>query len=381
MIIMLTFVEKIKSQDMNFKLSEEQTQEVLNLYATKTPISKLAKQFECCNTTMSKFLQEHGVIPTKCGYVNARRYPLEKEQEILKLYKSGMSQKDLGIKYNTSNTAIRRVLLRYNVVPRGDGKVNRYCKHNPFKSFKKHDEYSEYFLGLLLTDGCIPKKGKVARVQGINLSLTEADSYIIEAFRDWASPKQKVSYVLQKKYGTYMASISITNEEAVEWLNRKGNFKNKSFSAKIYCPVTWQILRGIFDGDGGWHHTNKDGLNFFVCGLSEAFMNQVNNFLLNQGIRSKIRFAEPDKWHKNGLYYVEVHNYADVMKIGLNMYSNAHIFLKRKYEKWLTFYESKRDKYTLNSGKESHSNPEQNLPTLEVIPKQEEMCRDYNRCS
>lgn len=63
------------------------------------------------------------------------------------------------------------------------------------------------------------------------------------------------------------------------------------------------------------------------------------------------------------------------------MYSNAHIFLKRKYEKWLTFYESKRDKYTLNSGKDPQSNPEQNLPTLEVIPKQGEMCRDYNRCS
>lgn len=166
-----------------------------------------------------------------------------------------------------------------------------------------------------------------------------------------------------------MASLSISNEETVEWLTRKGNFKNKSFAAKIYCPITWQILRGIFDGDGGWHHTNKDGLNFFVCGLSQVFMNQINNFLLKQGIKSKIRFAEPDKWHKNGLYYVEVHNYADVIKIGLNMYSNAHIFLKRKYENWLTFYESKREKYTLNSGKELHSNPEQNLPTLEVIPK------------
>jgi hypothetical protein len=63
------------------------------------------------------------------------------------------------------------------------------------------------------------------------------------------------------------------------------------------------------------------------------------------------------------------------------MYSNAHIFLKRKYEKWLAFYENKGKNYTLNSGKDSQSNPEQNLPTLEVIPKQGEMCRDYNRCS
>lgn len=145
---------------------------------------------------MSKVLKEHGVIPSKCGYKNAKRYSFEKEQEILKLYKMGMSQKDLGIKYNTSNTAIRRVLLRYNIIPRRIDKVRRYCKHNPFKSYKKHDEYTEYFLGLLLTDGCIYKKSKTSKVPEINLSLTGADGYIIEIFRDWASSNKKVSYVL-----------------------------------------------------------------------------------------------------------------------------------------------------------------------------------------
>ena len=33
------------------------------------------------------------------------------------------------------------------------------------------------------------------------------------------------------------------------------------------------------------------------------------------------------------------------------MYDNAHIYLKRKYDKWLAFYESKKEK-DLNSGKE-----------------------------
>ena len=59
------------------------------------------------------------------------------------------------------------------------------------------------------------------------------------------------------------------------------------------------------------------------------------------------------------------------------IYLSAHIFLIRKYIKWLTFYENKKDKYTLNSGKEiEHSNPEQNLPTQEVI---DELGRDVQR--
>lgn len=346
------------------KYSNELKQEICNLYLQKISISKLSKKFKLSTPTIAKILKERDIPITNTGYSNIKKFSIEKEKEILDLYKKGMSQKDIGAKFNTWNTSIRRVLLRNNIIPRNESKVNRYCKHNPFKSLKRHDEFTEYFLGLLLTDGCISIRNKKSRNPSINLSLTSSDGYIIEAFRDWASPNQKVSEVYQKLNGSYMSSINITNIEAVEWLNRKGNFKNKSYECKIYCPITWQILRGIFDGDGGFHLSNKDGLNFFICGLSETFITQINNFLLKEGIKSKIRFAGPDKWHKNGLYYVEVHNYADVIKIGLNMYFNAHIFIKRKYERWLTFYENKKNKYALNSGKEWHSNPEQNLPTL-----------------
>ena len=337
---------------MNFKLTCEQEELVCKLYQQKTSLRVLAKQFGCCDITMSKFLKSKGIIPTKKGYSSAIKFSQEKEREILELYKKGFSQKEIAAKYNTFNTSIRRVLLRNNIIPRNDSKVNRFCKHNPFKAYKKHDEYSEYFLGLLLTDGCISFRDKEHRSPSINLSLNSEDGYIIEEFRNWASPKQKISHILQKRYGSYMDAVNISNEETVEWLNRHGKFKNKSYECKVYCPITWQILRGIFDGDGGWHIANKDGLNFFICGLSEVFINQINTFLQKHNIKSKIRYTSPDKWHKNGLYYVEVHNYKDVIKIGLNMYNNAHICLKRKYERWLTFYENKRDKYTLNSGKE-----------------------------
>lgn len=205
------------------------------------------------------------------------------------------------------------------------------------------------FLGLLLTDGHI--SSREGRTDCVTLSLSEQDSYIVEQFRDWASPKSKISKIFQKLNSSYMYSASITNEETVEWLRRKGNFYNKSYECKIYYPINWNILRGIFDGDGGFHKTGNS-LQFFICGLSKCFIYQIHNFLQKNGINSKVRFSSPDKWHKNGLYYVEVYKQSDVIKLGLNMYSNARIFIKRKYERWLTFYESRKDKYSLNSGKE-----------------------------
>lgn len=336
------------------KFTESELKKMVDLYNEVRSTNIVAKHFNSCSTTISKYLKLQGINVTCAGRKSDKRFSLEKEQEIIRLYKSGKTQKEIATIFNTFNTSIRRVLLRNNIIPRSGSKVSRLCKHNPFK---KHDEYSEYFLGLLLTDGCISKDKNANREYSINLSLTETDGYIVEKFRNWASPKAKVGKSLQKLNNSYMYSVSITNREAVEWLRRKGNFYNKSFECKIYCPITWHILRGIFDGDGGFHLTNKEGLNFFICGLSKVFIYQIYNFLIKHDIKAKVRFSGPDKWHKNGLYYVEVHNYADVIKIGKYMYSNAHIFINRKYERWLTFYENKRDKYDLNSGKEKAIQP------------------------
>lgn len=272
------------------------------------------------------------------------KFSKEKEEAIIKLYKQGKTQKEIGKMFNTFNTSIRRVLLRNGVILRGNDKVRRLCKHNPFK---KNDEYSEYFLGLLLTDGCISSNA-TKNSKSINLSLTERDGYIVEIFRNWASPNSKISKVLQKINNSYMYSFNFTNREVEEWLSRKGNFKNKSNECKIYTPITWNILRGIFDGDGGFH-PNCNHLDFFICGKSLIFLNQIKMFLEKYGFTPYIR--KRNNGQSNVLFYLEIYKINEVLKLGELMYSNAHIFIKRKYEKWLAFYESRRAN-TLNSGKE-----------------------------
>ena len=239
--------------------------------------------------------------------------------------------------------------MRNNIVLRGNNKVQRFCKHNPFK---RNDEYSEYFLGLLLTDGCISKNSSKTS-NSINLSLSEIDGYMVEKFRDWVSPRSKVSKVRQKINNSIMYALNITNSEVEEWLNRKGNFKNKSYNCKIYTPITWNILRGIFDGDGGFH-SNCGHLDFFICGKSKVFMQQIIMFLTKNGFNPHLR--ERKNGQSRGLFYVEIYKIAEVLKLGKLMYNNAHIFLHRKYEKWLAFYESRRA-ITLNSGKEMAIQP------------------------
>lgn len=276
----------------------------------------------------------------------AQRFDKQKESSIVGDYKSGKTTVEIAKKWNTYNTSIRRVLLRHGIIPRTTQKVNRLCKHNPFK---RSDELSDYFLGLLLTDGCITAKERFKNNYVINLSLSEADGYMVERFRDWASPMSKVSKVLQKLNNSYMYSVNIMNSEAVEWLRRRGNFYRKSYECKIYTPLNWNILRGVFDGDGGFRVANGTGLSFFVCGKSKIFIGQIEKFLIKEGFRPRVTY-------QHGLYYVSVHKQQEVELLGQRLYNNAHIFLHRKYDKWLAFYENRRAN-GVNSGKEMAIQP------------------------
>nr|DAM45244.1 MAG TPA: homing endonuclease [Crassvirales sp.] len=265
-----------------------------------------------------------------------RKFNPEKELEILRMYREGRTQKQIADELNTYNTSIRRVLIRNGIIPKGNDKQQRLCKHNPFR---KNDEYSDYFLGLLITDGNIDDRHR------IRLSLNERDGYLIQEFLNWASPKSKVTKTLQKLNNSYMWSASITNDDAYEYLIKRGNFHNKSFEAKLYTPINYTILRGIFDGDGGYAITNSGStLRFYICGKSVVFIKQIETFLVKNGYSPRVTYIH-DLWYVN-LYRVE-----DVIRIGEQLYNNAHIFCRRKYERWLAFYENRRAN-GVNSGEE-----------------------------
>lgn len=276
------------------------------------------------------------------------KYTKEQVAEIISLYKKGMSQKDIAKQFGTYNTSIRRILLKNGITIRSNSNIQRLCKHNPFK---RSDELSDYFLGLLLTDGCI-SKNKTKNSKEIRLALTESDGYIVEKFRNWASPKSKLQKIHQKLNDSYMTAVSFTNEETEEWLQRQGNFNNKSYECKIYKPLNFNILRGIFDGDGGFH-ANSGHLDFFICSKSLEFAKQIHRFLLKNNFTSHLRINARTS---GDFYYVEIYKIQDVLLLGEKLYNNASIFLKRKYDKWLAFYESRRAN-GVNSGNEMAIQP------------------------
>lgn len=316
------------------KLNDQELKEIIILITSKTKSLKdLSKLYNISTVTLSKILKENGIVLNNIPLKIPNKFTKDKELDIIKRYNRGESQKDIALLYNTYNTSIRRVLNRYKIPIRSNSKIQKLCKHNPFK---KNDELSEYFLGLLLTDGCITNTRLV-------LSLQEKDKDLIELYRNWISPNTKISKNFQKYNKSSMLSVSITNDLVIETLQRKGNFYNKSLNCKIYDKITWHTLRGIFDGDGCIYTTDTSAY-FIICGASKVFLTQIFNFLKKENFDVKFVQKTLDKWHKQQMYEIRLYKQDQVMNLFNKLYSNAHVFLKRKYMKWLDFYESRRNK-------------------------------------
>lgn len=277
------------------------------------------------------------------------KFSKEKEDSIVEDYLSGLNTVEIANKWNTYNTSIRKVLLRRGITPISI--KERLSVKNPFKD---NDEKSEYFLGMLLTDGCISYRKDA---NSVSISLSLKDKEMVEQFRDFINPKAKVSKILQKKFNTYMYMYSVRNDDIAKWLEERGNFKNKSYDCDIYVPITPNILRGIFDGDGYWHLTNKgNAMLWGICGKSKIFLDKIQTYLNSHDIASYLN----KRSNSNGsyLYYLEITKTLDIVKVANLMYNDANIFLIRKYNTWHLFEETLREKFPKFKEGAASPNPE-----------------------
>lgn len=279
------------------------------------------------------------------------KFDKNKEAYIVENYKAGMSTVEIAKRINSYNTSIRRVLQRNNITLRTLHEVQSRVKASPLKL---GDEYSEYFLGLMLTDGCIcHRKNSLSAT----VSLSLKDREMVEKFRDFICPQNKVSKVFHKKYNTYTFQFSTRSNLIANWFENYGNFHNKSYECDIYTQITPHILRGIFDGDGYLLNKNKGTtLVWGVCGKSLVFLEKIQKYLYTLDIKSYIRKVH--RANNTYLYYMEVFKTVDVLKIISLMYKEAHIYLKRKYVKGHLFVETLKEKFAKFRESDASANPE-----------------------
>lgn len=195
-------------------------------------------------------------------------------------------------------------------------------KQNPFIG----DEESDYWIGILATDGSIDFNRR-------RVALGMIDKEHIKKFVSFTKADIGINVYTSLKFpDSILYRTQFTDKATVGYLESIGFCKNKTFDISLNIPINRHILRGIFEGDGSITYiNNKRGAMITMVSASIAFAKQIKRFLVD----SKINGTASIRMRKAPLYTLTIVRRTDVLKFIDLIYKDATIFLDRKYVKCL----------------------------------------------
>jgi len=258
------------------------------------------------------------------------------ENQIIKLYKEGMSNKNLSIKFNLHRTTIQR-LLKKEKIKLHKRKSDLVCNKSFFMSYTKE---SCYWAGFILADGYIRKNSS-----NLHIKLHKRDSnHLINFLRCLDILESDILNMVKYRENDKenYCYIDLHIDEFIIGLRDLFSIVNKkSLTAKIDNKIPENMLkhfiRGYFDGDGSISSVRKIYPVISFTGTLEV-LNSIIDFC------SKNKLKEN---HKPKIY-IRYHNIVgsfayygkDFIKKYYNLLyedSNEKIELKRKKEKIISF--------------------------------------------
>ena len=281
--------------------SDRQIRLILNLYKNCFTLDKLIEylknrhSIEISKGALVNLAHKRGVKKKTVDAYWQKTIGYEDEKEICRLYKKGISSKELANKYGFKSTkSIIDIVKKHNEEVKNP---NLFRKENKsyfnFRLSLIDSEDKAYFLGLLLTDGYID-----SRHNRIGIDLTDEDciSYLSERFH---IPYTNLNDSIRNNRKKNRYRMVVYGEEHLQGISRLGLTDRKSRTLQgpnlyeeesKYIP---SIIRGVIDGDG-W--IRKDGKEFFIVSASYSFIKWLKKSLDDLGFKNiKITTKEDDR--------------------------------------------------------------------------------------
>lgn len=236
--------------------------------------------------------------------------------QIISLYKSGLSSTKIGQMYNVCTHTITNLLNKYNI-PRN----NLYHNINLIEDYWEVIDTKDkaYFLGFLIADGNVIGNA-------VRLSLNIKDEEILEVFSRVTHNENKLNYDLRN-----CVTFGVKRRQWVNDLAKYGVIPNKTRTVTV--PVISDelmphLLRGLIDGDGWVTSSHKIGF----CGNLQS-VTQVQNYLVNKLNVYNVKIIQ---CRKSELYMIQWASKKDFLSICEYIYKDKEDFyLKRKYNNYL----------------------------------------------
>ena len=254
----------------------------------------------------------------------------EEKNKIIDFYKSKpMSIEFVAKHFKISNPSVIKILNEY--------KIKRYSKVQLFSPelvenyFENIDtEEKAYFLGLIITDGCVHNtRGKQNLV---SITLKEDDKYILDEFKKQIKSNKTITFD-----GRGCCELNILSNKMTIDLKKYGVIPNKSlrivFPKNLPMHLYGHFIRGILDGDGSVSYYSRINQNrnshtkaIRFCQGNKLFLQDIINHLNVVCNIDKINIYQ----EKENLWSIAYRKNESMMKLINYIYDNAHIYMKRK---------------------------------------------------
>ena len=267
-------------------------------------------------------------------------YPLPKDEIIQKYTQDKKTLQTIADEYNVSLNTIKKILVDNKIKIRTSSESkNPYFNKNMFKSI--NSEASAYFLGLMITDGCIlePDLKNNHPNYKMQIELQEGDRYILETLKKELQLSSTNLYESSRiKGNTESKTVSLGwySTEMANDLKQYGVIPRKT--STVYLPILDDeymphLIRGMIDGDGCLTITHPKGrprLSISFCGNQQC-VTQLRDFLSDTlSVKKNIVLQAGEN-----LWQTAWSSKDDCFKICEYIYKDATIFLTRKKDKYL----------------------------------------------
>lgn len=202
-------------------------------------------------------------------------------------------------------------------------------------------EEKAYWLGFISADGCVSKSSEYNSYR-LSINLSIVDKNHLEKFRKaiCANDIELQEYTSTKGFsnpnGSTTCRIVLNSLKLCTDLAKYYVHQRKSYDIEmpdINRDLIPHYLRGLFDGDGSYSclydsKKNRYRYLFEIVGASEKLLRQVQTYLLSVNITFHI-------YYRKGTNYIRLMSGSkrEILKLIDLLYSDAHIYLDRKYEK------------------------------------------------
>ena len=298
------------------KISPEIEQEVIKLYNSGLSMAKAGAPYGISGATVMAILNRNNIPKRTKGGIYA--IP---EQEVITRYKNGESCQVIADSFKVTFHTISNILEKNNIA-RDNKYKNINLNENYFEKIDSSDK--AYFLGFMLTDGNISLNENTIR-----LSLSSKDEEILNIFKEKTGNENKICIREDEKHSE--RTFQLRSKKWKDDLAKYGVVPQKTSISEmpvLSTDMMPHLIRGMIDGDG-WISFNSHQIGF--CG-NEKTVNQLKDYLVKtlNVYDVKVIHASENLWQ------ITWASQKDIEKIGNYIYQNKdNCFLSRKYNNFL----------------------------------------------